>query len=295
MDLRQRGDEVVLLGLRAGSARHVGPAATLATDHVAVVVVGTAVIAVAHAAAVLRLRQAKGLRHTLITVLAGDEALALALAGAHHAAGIVDRSQDVAGAGLAALGIVGLEIPVAILALVTATSLHEGLAVTGPGHGSVLGIIDRVTDTIVQRALRVAVTGLADLIRSDVLLGIAVEEGHALLAVLALRVVHAVVADAAGDMAGGHEDGLVEVTADGVLVALALLAGIRLLAEGRLPGQIVEEVLAELTVQALGVVGALAAPVHHAVLVVLGHEGGIQGQALRGMAVAGAGTSHHHV
>jgi len=85
------------------------------------------------------------------------------------------------------------------------------------------------------------------------------------------------------------------VTTHGVVVTLAFLAGIRLLSEGRFPGQIVEEVLAYLAVHSLGVVSTLAAAMDHAVFIVLLGKRRIHWQTLGGVAVAGAGSSHHHV
>jgi len=135
----------------------------------------------------------------LVAVLASDILLALALSRAHNASGIVQSTQGVASTGLAALGIIQLQIPVTIFALVTTTSRDEGLAMAGASCGAVFRIVDRVADTVVQRTFGIAVTGLANTWGIEILLGIAVEERHTLLAVLSLGVVQAVVAHSAGN------------------------------------------------------------------------------------------------
>jgi len=76
-----------------------------------------------------------------------------------------------------------------------------------------------------------------------------------------------------------------------VVVAVALLAGVRLGDDGRAPRQVVVEVLAALAVEPHRVVRALAAAVHHVGAV--GDAG--QRQTARRMAIAGAGSSHHHL
>ena len=101
----------------------------------------------------------------------------------------------------------------------------------------------------------------------------------------------AVVADAAGDAAGGFVDGRVKVAPVRVVVAVAALASVGLAANGRPPGQVVVEILALLAVESLGVVRALAPSVHHVRPLVDGR----QGQAARGVAVTRAGPSNHHV
>lgn len=55
------------------------------------------------------------------------------------------------------------------------------------------------TDAFVERAALVALTRLADVRVVDRLEGVSVVVGLALLAVLALRVVHAVIANTSGD------------------------------------------------------------------------------------------------
>ena len=101
----------------------------------------------------------------------------------------------------------------------------------------------------------------------------------------------AVVADAAGDAAGGFVDGRVKVAPVRVVVAIAAFASVCLAANGRPPGQVVVEILALLAVESLGVVRALAPSVHHVRPLVDGR----QGQAARGVAVTRAGPSNHHV
>lgn len=72
---------------------------------------------------------------------------------------------------------------------------------------------------------------------------------------------------------------------------LLTFTSVGLLPHSRSPWQVIVEVLTLFTVESLGVVGALAAAVHHPRLVL--HAG--QGQAAGGMAVAGAGPPHYHV
>lgn len=74
-----------------------------------------------------------------------------------------------------------------------------------------------------------------------------------------------------------------------VTVAAATCVG--LLADGGLPGQVVVEILAFLAVAALGVMGTLALAMHHVLLV--GHA--VEGQAARGVTVARARATYHHV
>jgi len=64
-----------------------------------------------------------------------------------------------------------------------------------------------------------------------------------------------------------------------------------LLADGRLPGQIVEKVIAVLAVETLGVVGALALAVHH---IRPGQHVG-QRQTSGRVSITRARATHHHV
>ena len=68
-------------------------------------------------------------------------------------------------------------------------------------------------------------------------------------------------------------------------------AGVGLLPNRRLPGQIVIEIHTSLAVESLRVVNALAAAVHHLRHGI--HAG--QGQAARRVAVARAPAGHHHL
>jgi len=119
----------------------VGPAATLTTYDIAVIIVGSTSIAVTQRATLRRFRKTIGLRHTLVTVLARHIFLTLALSGAHNASGVVQCTQGVAGARLAALGVIRLQIPVTILALITTTSRDKGLAMAGTCYCSLLQFI----------------------------------------------------------------------------------------------------------------------------------------------------------
>ena len=78
-----------------------------------------------------------------------------------------------------------------------------------------------------------------------------------------MGVVHAIVANPTGDHPTGVIDCPIEVTAGGVVVALAATALIGLVSYGWPPGSVVVEVLALFAVQSLGVVGALTSAVDH--------------------------------
>ena len=88
-------------------------------------------------------------------------------------------------------------------------------------------------------------------------------EQFALLAIAAHGVVLAIIADSAGDFAGGFVDGGVKVALVRVVVTVAAFARVRLSTDGRLPGVVVVKILALFAVEALGVVRALASAVHH--------------------------------
>lgn len=118
-----------------------------------------------------------------------------------------------------------------------------------------------------------------------------IEERFAHLAVSAHGVVQALVADAAGHAAGRLVHGRIEVALARVVVAIAPFAGVRLTTDGRSPGQVVVEVLALLAVEALRVVRALAAAVHH----VRARLDPFEGQAAGRVTVARARASDHHV
>lgn len=155
----QRRYEVVLLRHLAPPAGHVVATLALAADHVAVVVERAARIAVAQAAAVGALRQTVRVLQTLVAVLAAHVPLARALAGVHVAAGIVVRAERVARAALAAVRIVGAQVPEALAAHVALPAVHVRLAVARAGDGVAVRIADRVAHAVVQRADRVAFAG----------------------------------------------------------------------------------------------------------------------------------------
>lgn len=96
----------------------------------------------------------------------------------------------------------------------------------------------------------------------DVAPWIFVEERLALFAVLALGVVHTVVANAAAHEAGRLVDGAIEVAASGVLIAIAPTTFVPLITDGRSPRQVVEEVLTLFAVKSLRRVSAFATTVN---------------------------------
>lgn len=128
----------------------------------------------------------------------------------------------------------------------------------------------------------------------NVQLWITVEEWNALLAMLALSIVLAVIADTATDTTRVLIDGVIKVTACCVTVAVAHLTGIRLLAKRRFPGQIIEKVLALFAVQTLGVVRTLATSMHHLAPGV-GELQIVQRQAAVSVTIARARTSDDHL
>lgn len=110
---------------------------------------------------------------------------------------------------------------------------------------------------------------------------------------LSLGVVLTVVAHSSTDASRVLINGVIEVTACRVVVATALLTRVGLLTKGRLPGQVIEKVLALLTVQSLGVVRALALSMHHVVLIRVLQV--VQRQAPVRVSIARAGATDNHV
>jgi hypothetical protein len=157
----------------------------------------------------------------LVTVLAHDQSLARALAGVKVAAQVVDSSENVACTLFASLWVLGGQIPEALSAHIASSSLHVLLAVTRTGIDFALSIGNRVTNSVIERTQRVAVTWLACIRALNVFIWIAVEEWNALLAMLSLSVVLAVVANAATHSARVLVNGLIKVAARGVVVAVA--------------------------------------------------------------------------
>lgn len=133
----------------------------------------------------------------------------------------------------------------------------------------------------------------ADIGILDVQIGIPEEEWNALLAMLSLSVVLTVIAHSATDASRVLINGVIEVTACRVVIATALLTRVGLLTKGRLPGQVIEKVLALLTVQSLGVVRTLALSMHHVVLIRVLQV--VQRQAPVRVSIARAGSTDNHV
>lgn len=125
----------------------------------------------------------------------------------------------------------------------------------------------------------------------DIFRHVVIVERFALFAILSSRVVLAVVADATGHSSRSLINRFIEVTGFAMIVAIALPARVRLLADRRFPRQIVIEVVACLAVQTLGVVSALASAMDHVLLV----DDAGQRQTFRGVSVARTGTADHHV
>lgn len=114
-------------------------------------------------------------------------------------------------------------------------------------------------------------------------------ERFALFAILAPRIVMAIVADSAGHSSRSLVNRLVKVARGSVIVARP--TGVRLFADRGFPRQIVVKVLAILAVQSFGVVSALASAVDHVLFV--GDSG--QRQTSGSVSVAGAGSANHHI
>jgi len=111
--------------------------------------------------------------------------------------------------------------------------------------------------------VRIAVALDADVRIVSFFRWISVVERFALLAIAAHCVVLAAVADSARYPSGGFVHGRIVVAAIGVVVAVASFAGVGLATDGRPPRQVVVEIFTLLAIEALGVVGALAAAVDH--------------------------------
>lgn len=200
---------------------HVRSAFALSGENVAVVVDGTTRVTVARLAAVLFFRQTVSLRHALVAIASHDQPFARAVTEVDVASEVVDCSKGVARASLATFGVAFGQIPEAFLAVIATTTLHVGLAVTSACFNLTLSVRNRVTNAIVEGTDGVAVARLASIRALDIFVRIAVEERNALFAVLALSVVLAVIANSATDPSGVFVDGLVEVAADCVVVAVA--------------------------------------------------------------------------
>lgn len=138
------------------------------------------------------------------------------------AAEIVHRSQDVARALLATVRIGLGEIPVAFLAHIATSSLDVSLAVTRASDILRLRIGSRVTNAVVECSDRIAIARSAHVRALNVFIGIAVEKRHALFAVLSLCIMLAVIAHTAAYATRMIVDSVIEVTADGMIVAVAL-------------------------------------------------------------------------
>lgn len=198
-DHPQTRNEMVLLGLTAIATLHVWSALTLTSDDVTVVIKRTSGVALALRAAIAAFRQAVGLGHALITVATHHQTFACAFAAVEVAAEVVDGSESVTQTSLASIRVRLGQIPKSFLADVASSSLDVSLTVTGTGDDFAFSVRHGIANSIVEGSDRVAVTGLAGVRTLDVLIWVAVEERHALLAVLSLRVVLAVVADTTAD------------------------------------------------------------------------------------------------
>lgn len=138
------------------------------------------------------------------------------------AAEIVYRSQDVTRALLATVRIGLGEIPVAFLAHIASSSFHVSLAMTRASDILRLRVGQAVTNTLVESSNRIAIARSAHVRALNVFIWITVEEWHALFTVLSLCIVLAVIAYTTAYATRMIVDSVIEVTADGMIVAVAL-------------------------------------------------------------------------
>lgn len=110
---------------------------------------------------------------------------------------------------------------------------------------------------------------------------------------LSLGIMLTVVTHSSTDASRVLINGVIEVTACRMVIATALLTRIGLLTKGRLPWQVIEKVLALLTVQSLGVMRTLALSMDHVVLIRVLQV--VQRQAPVSVSIAGAGSTDNHV
>lgn len=218
----QAGNKMILLRLAAISSLHVLPAFALSSDHVAVIIQRTARIAVARCATFWTFRESVSLRHALVAVAAHYQSLASAFAGVEVAAEIIHRSQNVACALLATVGVVRRHVPESFFANVATSALDMGFAVTRASLSLNFRVSNRITNSIIIRSNRVTVARFAGVRTLNVFVRVPIEERHALFAVLALSVVLTVVAITSADTTRVFINRMVEVTAHCMIVAVAL-------------------------------------------------------------------------
>lgn len=101
----------------------------------------------------------------------------------------------------------------------------------------------------------------------------------------------AVIADTSAHTSRMFINGLIEMAASCMVITVTFFTSIRLLAQGRLPRQIVEEVFALLAVQTLRIMRTLAPSVHHVDSVPYS----LQRKTSRCVSIARTRSSHDHV
>lgn len=243
----------------------VGPTGTLSIIHSASIVVGSSKITSTASAAGHIIAQAPIFRQALVAVLPSYKTLAIAVAAdLVTGAAIYGDPTRVTSAGLAAKRIVEAQSIKGFLAAVTTPAFDVLFAATLPCNHAQHCICVAITHTSIQRAHWVTITGDACHFGPDVSQWVAVEERLADLAVAAHGVVLALITDATTGVACGQVHSHVKVAPVGVFVAVALFASMWIVDLSWTPRQVLIEILAELTVETLGVVLADTSSVDHA-------------------------------
>jgi hypothetical protein len=201
---------------------------------------------------------------------------------------------DVACALLASVRILSGKVPVAWCTMVALTSSDVGLTVALASdlvtfnHAGTRCVADA---SVSNRSVKVAVAGKTHVRVIELLFRVFVEAFRAILAMDALGVVLAFIADTPRCVSTCRENSVVKVTLVRVIIADAFLAFISPFPKSRTPRPVMVEWLAVLTILTHGVVFTLAGAMHHAryILMLWACR-----NALASVPVTRAGASYHH-
>lgn len=230
---------MVLLRGATCPTRHMRTAPTLSANHIAIVIQCSAGITVTRCASIVAVRQAEGLWQTLITVLSSDERLASTFACVHVASGIIESTEKIAGTLFATLRVSCLQVPVAVLANIALTSMHIRFTMTFSGFIFIISV--RIADSLVNGTIQVTTASCGQIKISlangcmhrrqsaltfahiwtlNVFSRVLVEERNAQLAMLALCIVLAIVANTTAYASRFLVERFVEVTACRMIVTI---------------------------------------------------------------------------
>lgn len=190
------------------------------------VVVSTTIVTITGLAALLLDTQSIKVRRALVTISSNNIAFAKTFAGSHIASLIADGAIAIAGALLTTIRIILVEVPVATHAGVTPSALNIRLAMALSSDSARQGIVRRIAEAVIKRTTRITIARHAGVRLWSK--AFAVEHGKTLLAVLAICISTAVLANSSRKAAGDLEDGTVIMALISVAVAFALHASVRL-------------------------------------------------------------------